>query len=148
MDGEHAWYVNPSLSLCDVLLITQTYTIEDLMPSTNYSVSIAVSNTNGTGNFSEPVQNRTCEGPEVDILSVTPECPSSLVVVWVVPADLSRLFTPPGEVSFIVEFRKSDGSGTVMSRAVNRTVMENDTVVSSICAVHVCTLTVQILEQF
>ena len=128
-------YINLSLSLCDVLLITQTYIIEDLMPFTNYSVSIAVSNTNDTGNFSETVQNRTCEGPEVDILSVTPECPSSLVVVWEVPANLSRLFTPPEEVSFIVMFSKSDGSGTAMYLTVNRTVMENETVVSSICVV-------------
>ena len=124
-----------------MLLITQTYIIEDLMPFTNYSVSIAVSNTNGTGNFSEAVQNRTCEGPEVDILSVTPECPSSLVVVWEVPANLSRVFIPPEEVSFIINFLKSDGSGTVMYLAVNRTVMEKETVVSSICVAYVCTLT-------
>lgn len=138
MDGDHAWYVNLSLSLCDVLLITQTYTIEGLMPLTNYSVSVAVSNNNGTGNFSETVENRTCEGPEVEILSVTPECPSSLVVVWDVPADLSRLFTPPEEVTFIVLFGRGDGSGPMMSRTVNRTVMENKEVVSIYYAVSVC----------
>ena len=108
------------------------------MPLTNYSVSVAVSNNNGTGNFSETVKNRTCEGPEVEILSVTPECPSSLVVVWDVPADLSRLFTPPEEVTFIVWFGRSDGSGPMMSRTVNRTVMENKEVVSIDCAVYVC----------
>lgn len=143
MDGDHAWYVNLSLSLCDVLLITQTYTIEGLMPLTNYSVSVAVSNNNGTGNFSETVENRTCEGPEVEILSVTPKCPSSLVVVWEVPANLSRLFTPPDEVSFIVRFGRSDGSGPMMNRTVNRTVMENE-VVSIDCAVYVCLLIIRI----
>ena len=107
------------------------------MPLTNYSVSVAVSNNNGTGNFSETVENRTCEGPEVEILSVTPECPSSLVVVWDVPADLSRLFTPPEEVTFIVLFG-SNMSGPMMSRTVNRTVMENQEVVSIYCAVSVC----------
>ena len=143
MDGDHAWYVNLSLSLCDVLLITQIYTIEGLMPLTNYSVSVAVSNINGTGNFNETVENRTCEGPEVNILSVTPKCPSSLVVVWEVPANLSRLFTPPDEVSFIVRFGRSDGSGPMMNRTVNRTVMENE-VVSIDCAVYVCLLIIRI----
>ena len=143
MDGDHAWYVNLSLSLCDVLLITQSYTIEGLMPLTNYSVSVALSNNNGTGNFSETVENRTCEGPEVNILSVTPKCPSSLVVVWEVPANLSKLFTPPDEVSFIVRFGRSDGSGPMMNRTVNRTVMENE-VVSIDCAVYVCLLIIRI----
>ena len=113
------------------------------MPLTNYSVSVALSNNNGTGNFSETVENRTCEGPEVNILSVTPKCPSSLVVVWEVPANLSKLFTPPDEVSFIVRFRRSDGSGPMMSRTVNRTVMENE-VVSIDCAVYVCLLIIRI----
>ena len=116
-------------NLCDVLLVTQNYTIEDLVPSTEYNVSVAVSNINGTGNFSEAVQNRTCEGPEVNVVSVTPMCPSSLMVVGEEGLDPNGVLGLPEEVSFVVRLQRSDGF--VVDITVNTTVMENDTVVVS-----------------
>ena len=116
-------------NLCDVLLVTQNYTIEGLVPSTEYNVSVAVSNINGTGNFSAAVENRTCEGPEVNVVSVTPVCPSSLMVVWEVGLDPNGALALQEEVSFVVMLQRSDGF--VMDIMVNTTVMENDTVVSS-----------------
>ena len=112
-------------NVCDVLLVTQSYTIEDLVPSTEYDVSVAVSNINGTGNFSEAVANRTCEGPELNVVSVTPVCPSSLMVVWEVELDPNRVLARQEEVSFVVRLQRSDGS------IMDITVMENDTEVSS-----------------
>ena len=116
-------------NLCDVLLVTQNYTIEGLVPSTEYNVSVAVSNINGTGNFSEAVESRTCEGPEVNVVSVTPMCPSSLMVVWEVGLDPNGVLGLPEEVSFVVRLQRSDGF--VVDITVNMAVMENDTVVSS-----------------
>ena len=107
---------------CDVLLVMQSYTIEGLVPSTDYSVSVAISNINGTGNFSEPVENCTCEGPDVDVVSVTPVCPSSLMVVWDVVLDPNGMLALTEEVSFVVRLQRSDGF--VMDRTVNRTLME------------------------
>ena len=45
-----------------LVLIMQSYTIEDLEPFTPYDVSVAVRNSHGEGNFSDVVQNMTCEG--------------------------------------------------------------------------------------
>ena len=123
-------------NVCDVLLVTQNYTIEDLVPSTEYNVSVAVSNINGTGNFSEAIANRTCEGPEVNVVSVTPVCPSSLMVVWEVGLDPNVVLAQE-EVSFVVRLQRSDGCimdipvNIPVNITVNMTVMENDTVVSS-----------------
>ena len=117
----------------------QSYTIEGLVPSTDYNVSVAVSNINGTGNFSGPVENRTCEGPVVNVHSVTPVCPSSLMVVWEVVLDPNGVLPLAAEVSFVVRLQRSDRF--IMDRTVNRTVMENDTLVSSNFTTYECTLT-------
>jgi len=55
----------------------------------------------------------------VRILSVTQECPSSLVVEWEEP--VHGINSPPDEVSYTVRYEKSDGSG-------HRSVEANGTV--------------------
>jgi len=75
----------------------------------------------------------------VNILSVTPECPFSLVVMWEVP-HRKHFHATPEEADFVVKYWRSDEPETMVNVTVNITMMENETEVSSNCAVYVCTL--------
>ena len=75
----------------------------------------------------------------VNILSVTPECPFSLKVEWEVPHH-RHFHATPEEANFVVKYWRSDEPETMVNVTVNITMMENNTEVSSNCAVYVCTL--------
>lgn len=75
----------------------------------------------------------------LDNLSVTPECPFSLMVMWKVP-NHHDLHASPEEVCYVVKFWRSDEPETVMNRTVNATAMVNGTEVSSSFVMNVCTL--------
>ena len=70
----------------------------------------------------------------VNILSVTPECPFSLVVMWEVP-HCRHFHAPSEEVDFVVKYWRSDEPETMVNITVNKTM--NDTEVSSDCAVYI-----------
>ena len=46
------------------ILFFQSYILEDLDVFTNYTVSVALSNVNGTGPFSDSITNVSCDGGE------------------------------------------------------------------------------------
>ena len=49
---------------CITFVLFQSYILEGLDVFTNYSVSVALSNINGTGPFSDPSTNVSCDGGE------------------------------------------------------------------------------------
>ena len=77
---------------------------------------------------------------EIKILSVTPLCPFSLVVVWDVP-DHDQIYAHPDAVCYTVTFQRTDGSQPAMNITVTDvTLMENKTVVSCNCTVYLVTM--------
>jgi len=98
------------------------HVLHGLKPFTEYRAQVAGVTNAGTGPFSDmffALTAGTAPSAVVRILSVTQECPSSLVVEWEEPRH--GINSSPEEVSYTVRYEKSDGSG-------HRSVEANGTV--------------------